>query len=401
MVKNFKIRFIIRSNRASLVNKSLVPIYARIIVNGQRAEFATKLLVENAKWDSQNSRVIGRDSESKQINLKLQRITREISEIVDERTKGRKKINAQLIKSSYFGETEGELGIIRLTEIFIKANKIELAEGSLKNYRYTYRALQNYLKYQYRQAELVLEDLTMKFAYGFERYLKQKTACNQNGAMKHIQRLKAILNFGVRNEYLKNNPVSTFQISFKKSHRAYLNQEELNNLEKLQVKIPRLVNIKSLFLFACYTGLSYIEVKNLRVKNIGVEKGDERWIYTTRQKTGTIEDVPLLPKAEKILDNYLRFHSSPNDLIFPTPTNQVMNRYLKELAEVAGIYKNITFHSARHTFATTVTLANGLPLETLQAFLGHASVKTTQIYAQIVRDKASRDFQALKAKISG
>lgn len=189
---------------------------------------------------------------------------------------------------------------------------------------------------------------------------------------------------------MAKNPFDQFQLKYNKYDREYLNERELELLEGTEFKSERLQRIKDCFVFSCYTGLSYIDVKELKETNIVKGIDNNYWIYTKREKTDELVKVPILPKAWKILEKY-RHYPTYNGLL-PICSNQKVNAYLKEVAGACGVHKNITFHVARHTIATTVMLSNGVPIETVSKLLGHTKLSTTQIYARLVESKISEDI---------
>lgn len=201
-------------------------------------------------------------------------------------------------------------------------------------------------------------------------------------------------------EWIEKDPFINFKAKFEKVERGYLTEMELERIEEKQFSIPRLQLVKDLFIFSCYTGLSYIDVINLIEDNINIGIDSELWIIKKREKTNKLLKIPILPKAEKLIDTYKTNPKSEiNGTIFPKISNQKLNSYLKEVADVCSIKKNLTFHLARHTFATTVTLTNGVPIETVSNLLGHSRISTTQIYAKVIEKKISNDIRVLKKKL--
>jgi site-specific recombinase XerD len=233
-----------------------------------------------------------------------------------------------------------------------------------------------------------------------EHYLKTVRNCNHNTTIKYIKNLKKIVNLAIKNDWLSKNPFIRFEGKIKAVKREYLTAEELQKIIELRIKIPRLDQIRDVFVFSCYTGLAYIDVANLTQDNIVRGIDGEWWIFTQRIKTENKSNVPLLPMALSIIQKYKIDPESLNkEMLLPVISNQKLNAYLKEIATLAGINKNLTFHLARHTFATTVTLANGVPIESVSEMLGHKSIRTTQIYAKVIEKKVSEDMKILKDKL--
>jgi site-specific recombinase XerD len=198
---------------------------------------------------------------------------------------------------------------------------------------------------------------------------------------------------------LDKDPFVNYKSKFREVVRAFLSQDEIDAIAAKKFSIERLDQVRDIFLFSCYTGLAYIDVKQLTRNNIGVGIDAEKWIFTSRQKTDTQSNIPLLPMAEEVLNKYKNHPQSNNEKsLLPVLSNQKMNSYLKEIADVCGITKELTFHIARHTFATTVTLTNGVSIESVSKMLGHRSIKTTQHYAKILDRKVSDDMKQLREK---
>ena len=215
-----------------------------------------------------------------------------------------------------------------------------------------------------------------------------------------MQRFRKILSLGVKLEWMDKNPFNAYEIRFDKVEREFLTEKELSAIEKKEISIERLQIIRDMFVFSCYTGLAYIDAVNLPVSSIRNGIDGQLWIYTKREKTKTPVKIPVLPKALEIIGRYKNNpRSAYYGTIFPMISNQKLNSYLKEIADLCGINKNLTFHLARHTFATSVTLRNGVPIETVSKLLGHKSISTTQIYAKVVENKVGEDMALLKSKL--
>ena len=236
------------------------------------------------------------------------------------------------------------------------------------------------------------------FLTDFYIYLRTEGKCNENTSSKFMQFFKHIIIIAKNNAIINGDPFANYKIKIKRVDRGYLTQEELDILMQKQFSIPRLEHIRDIFIFACYTGLSYIDVKNLNHSHIKASFDGKLWIMTKRQKTNVEVNVPLLEIPLMILKKYE--NKLPNNQLLPVPSNQKLNAYLKEIADICGIEKRLTFHLARHTFATTTTLTNGVPIETVSKMLGHTNIKTTQIYARIINSKISQDMDILASKLN-
>ena len=384
--------------RKSLIKKNgLIPIYCRIRYDNSTVQFNTKIDVFSEEWDSDSTRVIG--NTKKTINLQLEKIRIDLIEKYELLYKTNVIITAKTVLDYY---KHNSILMNSIINVFTRHNDnmkslidIEYSSGSYKNYVTTIKHLKNYIKTKYKIHDISLNKINYDFIYNFSKFILLNTKCTHNGMMKHIQRFKKITNFCIKNSYITNDPFVGFKISFKKTNRVYINKEELYILKNIKLN-SSLNKVRDIFLFACYTGLSYIDLYNLNIKNI--QKGNDglEWIYIKRYKTDIPSNVPILPYALYILNIY----KTQNNIngIFPMISNQKTNKSLKQISHLCNFNKKLTFHSARHTFATTITLTNGVPIETVSKMLGHNNIKTTQIYAQVIDSKISADMLILRNK---
>ena len=384
--------------RKTLKKKNgMIPVYCRIRYDNRIAQFNTKIDVFGANWDSQTTRVIGNNSKS--VNIQLEKIRIDIIKKYELLYKTNIIITAKTILDLYKNNSllmDGIINVFKQHNINMKSLiGIEYSKGSYKNYITTIKHLKNYIKTKFNTDDISLNKLNYDFVYNFSHYILLNTKCTHNGMMKHIQRLKKITNFCIKNNYITNDPFISFKIKFKKSNRVYINNEELYILKNIKLN-KSLNKIRDIFLFACYTGLSYIDLYNLNIKNIQIGDDNLKWIFIKRHKTDIPSNVPILPPALIILNKY----KTQNNIngIFPMISNQKTNIALKEIARLCNFNKKLTFHCARHTFATTITLTNGVPIETVSKMLGHNNIKTTQIYARVIDSKISADMMKLRQK---
>jgi len=385
------------ARKAMSKKTGMVPIYCRVRYGDTTAQFSTKIDVPYINWDSKRTRVKG--NSKKAMNLKLETLRISIIEKYDALIKTNVIITAKTIIDYYKNDT---LIMNSVINVFKQHNTnmksligIEYSYGSYKNYKTTLKHLIKYINTKYNANDIFLNKIKYEFIYNFSQFLLLHTECNHNGMMKHIQRFKKITNFFINNKYKKNDPFAGFKISFKKSNRVYINKQELHTLKNITLN-DSLSKVRDIFLFACYTGLSYIDLYNLSLKNIRKGYDNLQWIYVKRHKTNIPSNIPILPPAFSILKKYKKQKNI--NRIFPMISNQKMNKALKEIAHLCNFNKKLTFHSARHTFATTVTLTNGVPIETVSKMLGHNNIKTTQLYARVIDSKISSDMLILRQK---
>ena len=375
------------------------PLYARITVNGKRAELSLKrkLLVSN--WDANKNRLKGLSDETKIFNNYLEQVYSELFESYQGLKDKNQLVTAQLIKSSFLGNDEDNHALSDIINYHNEHMKSTLRWGTQKNYFTTHKYIFLFLKQKHKTTDIFLSELNYKFIIDFERFLRYQKSMGNNTVMKHIERLRKMVSLAFKMEWIDKDPFIKFEAKYERKERTFLTNEELQAIENKQFSIPRLQLIKDLFVFSCYTGLSYGDVMGLTNNNLCLGIDRKQWIHSQREKTGIPVKIPLLSKALGVIEKYKTHPNSINkEKLFPTISNQKLNSYLKEIADVCSIKKNLTFHIARHTFATTVTLSNGVPIETVSKLLGHSKITTTQIYAKVIERKVSDDMQRLEQR---
>ncbi len=382
-----------------LANKkdSKAPLYARVTVDGRRAEISLKRKVTISDWDASKNRLRGLGSEPKSMNNYLDRVHSKLFECYQKLRNGNKLVSPQLVKTHFLGNGESRHTISDIIEYHNEHMKETLRWGTQKNYFTTHKYIFLFLKQKHKTTDMYLSELNYKFIIDFERFLRRQKDMGNNTVMKHIERFRKLVNLAHKMEWLDKDPFIKFKAKYIRKERTYLTSGELQVIEEKEFTIERLRLIKDLFVFSCYTGLSYGDVMNLTKDSICIGIDGKKWISSYRQKTNIPVRIPLLPKALSIINSYKAHPNSINKkTLFPTISNQKLNSYLKEIADVCHINKNLTFHIARHTFATTVTLSNGVPIETVSKLLGHSKITTTQIYARVIERKVSEDMQRLE-----
>lgn len=270
----------------------------------------------------------------------------------------------------------------------------------MKNYFTTENYLKDYLKAKHHTSDIYLKQLDYEFTLGFESYLRLMPSLQNNGVMKHMERFKKLIRLAVHLNWIEKNPTQRFKLHFDQVDMVYLSKPELEKIKNQEFEKTTLSINRDIFVFSCYTGLPYGDVKVLNKNHLQVGVDGKKWIYMRRSKTNTAVRIPLLEEAERILDCY-KDHPriDGTDNLLPVYSNQKTNQYLKEIAEKVKIRKKLSFHTARHTFATTVTLANGVPIETVSKLLGHHKISTTQIYARVIDSKIADDMATLREKL--
>jgi site-specific recombinase XerD len=295
-----------------------------------------------------------------------------------------------------------------LMEIFDHHNKqmaqlvnSEFSPLTMERYETSFRHTQSFIRWKYKKDDMDIKEMKFEFIADYEFWLKTVRKCEHNTSVKYLSNFKKIVHICVNNGWLTHDPFVGFKMAKREIERPFLVQEELDAIIEKDFPIQRIDQVRDIFVFCCYTGLSYADVEKLTSEDITTGIDSEKWIWTNRQKTDTPTRVPLLPPALALLEKYKDYPLCVRrKRLLPVSSNQKMNNYLKEIADACGITKKMTFHTSRHTFATTVTLSNGVPIETVGKMLGHRNLRTTQHYARILEKKVSEDMRGLRLKFT-
>jgi len=396
------ISFLIRKSKSELDKEYL--IYIRIAMENERAEISTGRSINKDDWDNKAGKVNIKRKGAVQINKFLDVLKNKIYDHHTEMIKNDEYVTAKKLKERLLGTEENHRKLIETFEYHNAQMKnllgITYSLGTIKKYNTALKHTKNFLQHQYKLKDIPLRQIKYSFITDFENYLKSIKKCNHNSTLKYIRNFRKIINIAIKNEWLTRDPFLKYQAKIIPVKREYLTKEELSQIENLKISIKRLDVVRDMFVFACYSGLAYIDISNLSKNNIRIGIDGNLWIIMEREKTKTPSNIPLLPKPHELIKKYSDFPGKrTEDYIFPAFSNQKLNAYLKEIVDLASIDKNLTFHIARHTFATTVTLANGVPIESISSMLGHKSIRTTQIYSKVVNEKVSKDMKKLKKKL--
>ncbi|MFG6685480.1 site-specific integrase [Mariniflexile sp. HNIBRBA6329] len=383
-----------------------VPIYVRITVDGKRADLSIKRCILEHYWCSHARKVLKGDPEANKLNDYLDFVYKKLIDCHKQLSCENNLITAQSIKIRFLGLDKKVQTIQELMSYHSENEIKKLEKGTAKNYGATEKYLNKYLNECIKQSDVSLKRVDYSFVVGFENFLMGCQPLNKsrplgnNGIMKHMERLQKLTTIAFKHGWIKTNPFALYQLKFQDYDAPFLEEMELEAISNLVLVNDGLIRVRDIFIFACYTGLSYIDVKNLKKGNICYGVDGEKWVMIKRQKSSCPVKQPLLDEACSILEEYANFPSEENNyLLLPVISSQKMNKGLKALAELCQIKKNLTFHVARHTFATTITLLNDVPIETVSKVLGHKKLSTTQKYARVVEKKISNDFKQLKTKL--
>ena len=391
------ILFWISRNR---IKNGKAPLWVRITISGERKEISVQREVSIIEWDPKSQTITSRSREAKEINDHLTIIKGKLLSCQSKLEARGEIVTVQKLKDEYDGVVEKPRMIIPIFKQHNEDIKCLIgngyARGTWIKFCTLLRHLEDFLLSKHNEKDINIKSINREFLYDFELYLRSQKKIDLNTTAKYLQGFKKILTSCVNMDWLAKNPFAGYKFKTKIVDREILSENELKTIHEKTFLTERLNIVKDIFLFSCYTGLAYIDVFNLNSNNITTSIDGKKWIYTNRQKTNIASHIPILPPALAILEKYASYPDIANNKrALPVLSNQKMNAYLKEIASCCGITKELTFHMARHTFATTVTMSNGVPIESISKMLGHTRLQTTQHYAKILDSKVSADMQGL------
>lgn len=392
----------IDKSKTTVQNK--VPLLLRITIDGKRLNINTTVYVGISEWDQAKQKVKGNSEVAKSANKTIDTFKQNAVLAYEELLRLNKPITVETVVSKMLGKDEPKKSLLEAVTFCKDDIESQIGKGyslaTFKKFKTIEKKLKAYILKDYNRDDIFLAELNYNFIQSFSKYMKLTEGVGHNGMIKNMQQLRRVINTCIKNGWIKNDPFANFSMKLQKNERGYLTQEELKKIETVILKTPKLYEARDIFVFSCYTGISYKDVKKLQPYDVitGIDKTP--WIIINRSKTKTRASIPLLPKAIKIIEKY-KDHKRcmMTGILLPVKSAQKTNIALKEVAREAGVLKRVSFHLARHTFATTVTLTNGVPIETVSKMLGHTNIKTTQIYSKVVDVKISNDMAELKKKL--
>ena len=380
---SFAILFFIRDSRVRKDGTTSIEVV--LTVNGERCAFSTGKKVKSCNWDKNKQQVKGKDEEAQSLNNYLKAIKAKLYQKEAELLERGFVITAELLRDAYFDKVES-LKEKSLFEVFEEHNQEQeklvgngVSKATYWISVYTVRLLKEFVQQKYKREDLYLRELNLNFIQSFHTFLRIDKGMAQNSSTKHLKLLKKIINLAVANSYMTTNPFITYKVEREPVEIDFLDEEELRKIINFDTPLPRLEKAKDMFLFGCFTGLSYIDIKSLAPEHFEKDNTGRIWIKKRRVKTGVLSRIPLLPIAKLILDKY-----KGGEKLLPIQDPADINKYLKDIAILCDIKKRITFHTSRHTFASTVTLANNISLEVVSKMLGHTNTRMTNHYAKLI-----------------
>ena len=400
MTQTISVTFFARKDRTT--DDGLKPVFMRISLMNKRLTLATKIFVKQHEWSDQNGKLKTNSEEARRVNKNLEAFKMKAFDYQRELMHEGKAVTLESMKAKWYGLTLEKARM--LMDVFKEHNEQmkaligqEFSPLTFERYETSYRHTLEFMKWKYQIEDIDIKQLNYEFISNYEFWLKSVRKCDHNTSVKYLSNFKKIVHICIKHGWLDKDPFVGFKMTKREVERPFLVEEELTRIFDENFKMPRLRQVRDIFIFCCYTGLAYADVKKLTREEISTGIDGKKWIWTSRQKTDSATRVPLMARALEILERYKDDPQCVNQgRLLPVLSNQKMNSYLTEIADACSITKKMTFHTARHTFATTVTLSNGVPIETVGKMLGHKNLKTTQHYARILDLKVSEDMNNLR-----
>ena len=400
MRSTFKVLFYLKRDKQKANGN--VPLFCRITIDGKEVRFGMKKDIQPKYWDVKAGKASGRTSEAGEINALVENTKSAIYRVYRELQERDNNVTAEKVKNAFLGINTPNQNLIELFDRHNEEKKllidVSIGYDLYDKYRTTRNHLAQFLKEWYSLSDISMKEIDHKFISDFEVFLLTTRKCSENTAAAYLKLFKHIFIVALQFGWTHNDPFVNYPIRLKPIDRGYLTQEEVETLMRHSFSTKRLERVRDLFVFCCFSGLSYIDVMNFSKENICTSFDGKQWIVGKRGKTKVMYQIPLLEVPEMILKKYSR--ELPEGRLLPVLDNSTVNSYLKEIGKECEIGKKLTFHLSRHTFAT-LTLTKGVSIESVSKMLGHSDIKTTQIYAKITSDKISKDMELFAGKIKG
>lgn len=398
----FSILFWIKKTK--LLKNGEAPICMRITVNGKRAEIQIKRSVEVNKWNAQRECATGKDRKHQELNHYIETVRTRVLKIHRELEQDGKPVTAEILKNLFNGANQPPKMLLeRFREHNEKYRVLigkDVVEATVLRYERTVRYLEEFLKKEYKSSDIPFRNIDRQFVEKFEYFIKTEKNCAQNATVKYLKILKKIVTLALTNKWMTENPFTGIKFKQTQTNRDFLTEEELHAIMEKKFDIPRLEAVRDIFVFCCLSGLAFTDVQHLKPEHITKDINGEWWIRKAREKTNNMCHIPLLDIPAMIIEKYRK---NPvclqKNMVLPVPSNQRMNSYLKEIADVCGITKKLTTHIARHSFAC-FALANKVSMETIAKMLGHSDIRTTKIYAKVLDTTVSKEMETMKNKFA-
>ena len=386
--------FTVRKSKSR--SSGISPIQVLLTKNGVRVSFSTGHAVKPSEWDSKNQRVKGKNNAYIEINNFLNSVRARLYQLEKDLSDRGIGVTPQTLRDAYLGKLDclKDWTLMKVINVHLEDLKGKIgqsiAASTVWEYELCGRLIGLFIKSRYKRSDMSIKEVNIDFISGFHSWLLRERKMKQNTTTKHLKFLQKVMNIAVMNGYIPYSILGMYKVSREPVHMVYLNEDELQRIIDFESPLEHLMRTKDMFLFGCFTGLSYIDIKTLTNEHFETDNEGRRWIKKCREKTGVLSRIPVLPIAQSILNKY-----SGGKVLLPLQHSADVNRNLKDIAVLCGIDKRICFHTSRHTFATTVTLANDIPLEVVSQMMGHTNTRMTSHYAKVIDSSISRQMDSL------
>ena len=398
MKSTYRILFFTRKTRPN--KEGLVTIAVRITIDGESIEFNPKLYVNPQIWNP-IGRAEGKTKEAREINQAMDKVRTDLKNLYDTIYDRDSYVTPEKLRNSYLGIDIQQNTLLSMYDKLVEQKRClvgnTIRDTTLEKYFATRRRISEYILYQYNKKDIPLKEVNYLFVNNYEIYLKSVSGCGHNSSVKHLRYLKKILTDALKNRYITIDPFDNYRLGYKTVDKEYLLESEVKKLLSKKFTVKRLEEVRDIFVFQCFTGIAYIDVANLTIDNIIEGENGEKWIRLYRQKSSVQANIPLLEIPQIILEKY---KGREDGKLIPIHTNQKMNAYLKEIADLCGIKKRLTTHCGRHTYAT-IMLTKGVSIESVSKMLGHTNITTTQIYAKVLNQKVASEVNKVRGEFDG
>ena len=400
----FKILFYIQKTR--IAKDGQAPILLRVTVNGQRVVLSVNLKVNPKNWSAVAGRSIANSRMDDELNARLDTIRLRLMQVYREMEIDRETITAQKIIDKYLGRDSKP--VIMLLDVFREHNERchklagnGMSPATVERYETSYKHTAEFIDLVYSKKDIPIIDVDHKFITDYEFYLRTERKCSHNTAVKYLKNFKKIIRIALANDYISKDPFVNIRFKLEEVERDFLEDHEIKAMIEKSITIPRLAQVRDVFIFSVFTGLAFSDLKGLRAEHLVRDNNGDMWIRKARQKTKNMCNIPLLDPARLILEKYEDHPECVNKgVLLPMLCNQKYNAYLKELATICGINKEVSAHCGRHSFATSIALANGVSIENVAKMLGHSNTNMTRHYARVLDKSIKHDMALVNSKFS-
>jgi len=398
--ENLKVSFYLKKNNT---RNGLCPVMGSITIGKDVTRFSCKLDANPTLWDTCAGRMNGKSAHARTVNREIDKINVAINARYKEIVSTRGEVTVEEVKHTFQGISASQETLLQVfrehNDVYRNQAGVNYSVRTWKNHDNSRNNLVKFIKYKYHVFDFHFRQLNRKFIDDYAFYLRIDRKLSPCTTLKSIDSLRKVVKIAIRRKIISADPFFGFSPEYPKPCQRYVPENELKKIMKTSLNNASLEVTRDMFVFSCFTGLAYIDLYNLTNSHIIKDEGGLLWLNINRQKTGSVSKIPLLDVPLQLIEKYRKTNRG-NDKVFPMKRNDLMNEQLKKVAILCGVERRLTFHMARHTFATETCLSQGVPIETVSRMMGHTKLSTTQIYAKVTHNKINEDMALLSEKIS-